>query len=102
MVEVEERRTWIVCANKRQIKKLEIELAYGKGKISLSDYHKRYEQWEKAKHTPIPKPKKRVRLHTARNGKTPRVLRKRIKDGHRIFAFPDNIWKVRQPRKRRR
>lgn len=46
--------------------------------------------------------KKRQRLHTSRNGKTPRVLRKPIKNGHRIFSFSDDIWKVRSPRKRGR
>ena len=49
------------------------------------------------------KPKnKRLRLHTARNGKTPRVLRKAIKNGHRIFSFSDDIWKVRSKRKKRK
>jgi len=46
--------------------------------------------------------KKRQRNHSERGGKTPRVLRKRIKDGHRIFAFPDNIWKVKSTRKKRK
>jgi len=46
--------------------------------------------------------KKRQRLHTGRNGKTPRYLRKRINDGQKTFSFPDHIWKVRAPRKRRK
>jgi len=50
-----------------------------------------------------PKPKrKRQRLHTSRTGKTPKPLRKAIKNGHRVFSFSDDIWKVRSPRKRRR
>jgi len=46
--------------------------------------------------------KKRQRLHTGRNGKTPRRLKKLIQDGKKHFSFPDHIWKVRQPRKQRR
>jgi len=50
-----------------------------------------------------PKPKKkRQRLHTGRNGKTPRYLRKRINDGQKTFSFPDSVWKVRPPRRKRR
>ena len=50
-----------------------------------------------------PKPqKKRQRLHTGRNGKTPRYLRKRIKDGQKSFSFPDSVWKIRSPRGKRR
>jgi len=53
--------------------------------------------------TQPPKPKKkRQRLHTGRNGKTPRYLRKRINDGQKSFSFPDSIWKVRSPRRRKR
>lgn len=49
------------------------------------------------------KPKnKRLRLHTARNGKTPRVLRKAIKNGYRVFSFSDDIWKVKSPKRKRR
>ena len=30
------------------------------------------------------------------DGKTMRVLRKRIKDGQKSFSFPDWVWKVRR------
>lgn len=46
--------------------------------------------------------KKRQRNHSERGGKTPRVLRKAIKNGHRVFSFGDDIWKVRKPRERKR
>lgn len=48
------------------------------------------------------KPKKRQRLHTSRTGKTPRVLRKAVKNGHRVFSFSDDIWKVRKRKRRKR
>ena len=38
--------------------------------------------------------KRRRRNHSARVGKTPRRLRKLIKNGKKQFSFPDHIWKV--------
>lgn len=49
---------------------------------------------------PKPKPKKRKNRHIERSGKTMRVLRKI--DGVKVFSFPDSVWKVRKPRKRRK
>lgn len=46
------------------------------------------------------KPKKRQKNHSARSGKTMRALR-HVK-GVKVFSFPDSIWKVHKPRKRRR
>ena len=40
---------------------------------------------------PIVKHKKH---HIQRTSKTMRVLRKRVKDGQKVFSFPDRIWKV--------
>jgi len=48
----------------------------------------------------IVKPKKRRNSHVERSGKTMRALRKI--DGVKVFSFPDSVWKVRKPRKRRR
>lgn len=46
----------------------------------------------KRKRAPIKKKKrKRQRLHVGRNGKKPRKLKG--------FVFPDDVWKVRKPRK---
>lgn len=47
-------------------------------------------------------PRKRQRLHTTRTSKVPRVLRKPIKNGHRVFSFSDDIWKVRTHKRRRK
>lgn len=49
-----------------------------------------------------PKRKKRKRNHSARIGKTMRKLLRPMKNGKKVFAFPDSIWKVRQPRRKRR
>lgn len=46
-----------------------------------------------------PKPK-RKRSHTKRVGKTMRKLRH--VNGVKMFSFPDHIWKIKQPRKRRK
>jgi len=46
------------------------------------------------------KPKKRQKNHSERTGKTMRSLR-HVK-GVKVFSFPDSVWKVRKPRKRRR
>jgi len=43
---------------------------------------------------------KRKRSHTQRTGKTMRVLRKI--DGVKVFSFPDDVWGVKKPRKKRR
>lgn len=40
--------------------------------------------------------KKRRKRHVERAGKNMRKLRKRIKDGQKVFSFPDHIWKVRK------
>jgi len=42
------------------------------------------------------KPKKRRKRHVERAGKTMKPLKKRIKNGQRIFSFPDDVWKVRR------
>lgn len=47
-----------------------------------------------------PKPKKRKKSHVERTGKTMRALRK--VNGVKVFAFPDDVWKVRKPRRRKR
>lgn len=46
------------------------------------------------------KKRKRQRSHTERSGKTMRALRK--VNGVKVFSFPDDIWKVRKPRRKRR
>lgn len=46
------------------------------------------------------KPKKRKKRHVERSGLTMRALRK-VK-GVNVFAFPDDVWRVRKPRKKRR
>ena len=43
------------------------------------------------------KPKKR---HTQRNGKTMKSLRSIT--GVKVFSFPDSVWKVKQPRRRKK
>lgn len=45
-----------------------------------------------------PKPKRKKR-HITRTSKTMKPLRKRIKNGQKVFSFPDNIWRVRKVRK---
>lgn len=40
--------------------------------------------------------KKRQKLHTQRAGKTMKVLKKRVRDGQKVFAFPDSVWKVKK------
>jgi len=52
--------------------------------------------------TPKKRTRKRTKSHTNRTGKTPQKLRKHIKNGKRLFAFADNIWKVRPPKRRRK
>lgn len=47
-----------------------------------------------------PKPTRPRKRHVARTSKTMRSTR-HVKNVN-VFAFPDNIWKVRPPRKRRR
>jgi len=42
------------------------------------------------------KRKKRKRNHSRRVGKTPRRLKKLVKNGKKSFSFPDHIWKVRK------
>lgn len=53
----------------------------------------------KAEMSITPKPKRKKR-HVERSGKTMRALRK--VNGVKVFAFPDSVWKVRKPRKKRR
>jgi len=42
------------------------------------------------------KRKKRKRNHSRRVGKTPRRLKKLVKNGKKSFSFPDHVWKVRK------
>ena len=49
--------------------------------------------WEMIGLKPNRKPKQR---HIQRTSKTMRVLRKRVKDGQKVFSFPDRIWKVKR------
>ena len=46
------------------------------------------------------KPKKRKKSHVECTGKTMRALRK--VNGVKMFSFPDSVWKVRKPRKKRK
>jgi len=46
------------------------------------------------------KRKKRKKSHVERTGKTMRALRK--VNGVKMFSFPDSVWKVRKPRKKRK
>lgn len=43
---------------------------------------------------------KRTKIHVERSGKTMRKLRK--VNGVKMFAFPDDVWKVRKPRRRKK
>jgi len=44
---------------------------------------------------------KRKKNHTERSGKTMRSLRKPMKNGKRVFSFPDHVWKISGYKKRR-
>lgn len=43
----------------------------------------------------MPKPK-RMRNHSQRTGKIMRSIRKRVKDGQKVFSFSDSVWKVKR------
>lgn len=43
---------------------------------------------------------KKRRLHTSRTGKTMRALRKI--DGVKVFSFPDDVWGVKKPRRKKK
>jgi len=84
------------------MKKIGLEWVNGWGKTERHKPKKAVVP-KKIKVLTVPKPKKkRQRLHTGRVGKVPKVLRPRIRDGQKTFSYPDSIWKVRAPRRKKR